>query len=236
MAGFNTHITTSTVVGIGYGSIAWAVFNVNPVTCMLSAGLCSVAGILPDLDSSSGKPVKETTSVIAAIVPLLMIDRWTKLGLSPESMALAGVLCYIVMRFGVAEFFKRYTKHRGMWHSVPAAISAALFAFLVVSGTEIEIRLFKAAAVFVGFMTHLVLDEIWSVERNGVRVRLKKSFGTAIKFWNHRSMWSNISTYAKLIILIAAAVGDPLLMEHFGYHQGNELQQIATEQIGTWFR
>lgn len=233
MAGFNTHITTSTIVGIGYGAAAYVFMpevangeTVTVTTCMLSAGLCSIAGILPDLDSGSGRPVKEITAFVAAMAPMLMLDRFRRFGMGPEEITLAGCIIYMVIRFGVAEVFKKYTKHRGMWHSVPAAICVALVAFLVVSSERLDVRLLKASAVFLGFMVHLILDEIWSVEWRGLTPRFKKSFGTAIKFWNPNSMWSNVSTYAKLAALLFAAVGDPLLMEHYHLHRSSdEMQQ-----------
>ncbi|MEX1042617.1 MAG: metal-dependent hydrolase [Pirellulaceae bacterium] len=236
MADFNTHISASTVAGIGMGTAGYLIFDLPETTCMIAAGLCSVAGTLPDLDSGSGRPFRETTAILAAIVPMLMIDRFQHLGMNAEAIALAGAITYIVVRFGVAELFRKYTVHRGMWHSIPAAFCCTLAAFLIVSGEVLDVRLFKAGAVFVGFMVHLILDEIWSVEWQGGTPKFKKSFGTAIKFWNPRSLWSNVSTYAKLIILIMAAVGDPLLMEHFGHHPKNEINQIATEQIQSIFR
>lgn len=236
MADFNTHISTSTVAGIGLGTAGYLIFDMPLTTSMIAAGLCSVAGMIPDLDSGSGRPFRETTAILAAIVPMLMVDRFQHLGMNAEAIALAGALTYILVRFGVAELFRKYTVHRGMWHSIPAAISCTLLAFLIVSGEVLEVRLFKAGAVFLGFMVHLILDEIWSIEWQGPKLRFKKSFGTAIKFWYPRSLWSNISTYAKLIILVAAAVGDPLIMEHYGYHPKHEIHQIATEEIQSFFR
>jgi len=55
MAGFKTHITVSTLTGIAYG--AWGYHSGAPLeTCILAGGLCSVSGMLPDLDSDSGRP------------------------------------------------------------------------------------------------------------------------------------------------------------------------------------
>lgn len=238
MADFNTHISTSTVVGVGVGIAGYFLLDTDEpnriISCMLGAGLCSLAGILPDLDSGSGRPLRETSNVLAAVIPMLMVDRWQHMGLSAEAIALAGALVYITIRFGVAEIFKRYTVHRGMWHSIPAAVSCGLLAFLVVSGENLEVRIFKSAAVFIGFMVHLILDEIWSVEWKGARMRLKSSFGTAIKFWYGKSLWSNISTYGKLIVLVVAAVGDPLMMEHYKFHPSHQQQEvIPTQQIAT---
>lgn len=246
MADFNTHITTSTIVGVGVGVAGNLFFDFPMTSCMLGAGLCSLAGILPDLDSGSGRPLRETSNVLAAVVPILMIDRLQRMNLGPEDIALAAAIVYIVIRFGVVEVFRRYTVHRGMWHSIPAAVSCALFAFLVVSGVDFEVRVFKSVCVFIGFMVHLILDEIWSVEWKGARIRFKSSFGTAIKFWYGKSLWSNVSTYVKLIVLVVAAVGDPMMMQHYHFHpseteqqqplaaepqplQQNNQQQMATE-------
>jgi membrane-bound metal-dependent hydrolase YbcI (DUF457 family) len=212
MAGFKTHFTTSTLVGIGYGAVGFV--NMVPLsTCLVAGGACSLAGILPDLDSDSGRPVKEIMSFTAAIVPALMIPRFHQMGLNTEQIVLACATVYLVIRFGIGDIFKNYTVHRGMWHSLPAAVVVGLLAFLLVSGSELPIRLYKSAAFVLGFLVHLVLDEIWSVEIRRGRMRIKKSFGTAFKLFTTKSIWPNVSTYGKLVLLIAAVKGDPYLME-----------------------
>jgi len=233
MAGFKTHITTSTVAGVGYGAAAHLLFEVPPSSCMLAAGLCSVSGMLPDLDSDSGVPIRETMAFAAAVVPMLMLDRFVHMGLNRESIVLAGALVYIIIRFGVSELLKRYTVHRGMWHSVPAALIAFLLAFVICSSELMWPRFFKAGAVLLGYVTHLVLDEIYSIEWGKLGPRTKKSFGTALKFWG-KSLWGNVSTYAKLILILALAVGDPLLMELGGYYKSDSYF-AARETVSEWF-
>jgi membrane-bound metal-dependent hydrolase YbcI (DUF457 family) len=228
MAGFKTHITTSTILGVGYGATAYLGFDMPLDKCMVAAGLCSVSGMLPDLDSDSGVPVRETSAFAAALIPMLMIERFQQLGLSAESMVLAAMLIYIVVRFGVTEIFKRYTVHRGMWHSLPAAATVTLLTFLICQCPEITTRMFKAGGVCLGFMSHLVLDEIYSVERKGVRVRLKKSFGTAIKFWG-KGWWPNISTYGKLAVVIMLVLSDPIAMKHLD-PDGSVAEKIEPEK------
>ncbi len=214
MAGFKTHVTVSTALGVGYGAVGLGL-DYPLETCLLAGGLCGVAGMLPDLDSKSGVPVREIMALAAAIVPMMMIDRFQQMNLGPESIVLAGSLIYIVIRFGVGEIFKLYTVHRGMWHSVPAAITCGLLAMFVCACDDYRMRVFKALAVFLGFMSHLVVDELWSIELRRGRLHFKSSFGTAIKFWG-KSLWGNISTYAKLIVMVAVTVGDPILMERLG--------------------
>jgi membrane-bound metal-dependent hydrolase YbcI (DUF457 family) len=174
---------------------------------LLATGLCAVAGMLPDLDSDSGVPLRETSMFASAIVPMLMIDRFRDMNLTHEAMALAAMLIYIGIRFFIVEFFRRWTVHRGMWHSIPAAASAGMLAYLVMPCPAENVRIYKSLAVLLGFIVHLVLDEIWSIEFRRGRFRIKSSFGTALKFWGD-GLWVNIGVYAKLFVLAYLAWGD----------------------------
>ena len=60
-----------------------------------------------------------------------------------------------------------------------------------------------AAAGGLGSLSHLVLDEIYSVDTRGVVPRCKKSFGSAVKLWGKHPT-ANFSTYAKLALVTAA--------------------------------
>jgi hypothetical protein len=215
MAGFQTHLAVSTLTGIGYGLWGYQC-GARLETSVLAGALCSVSGMLPDLDSDSGRPVQEMSAFAAAVVPMLMLDRFKEFGWSHESMALAGAAIYAAIRFGVAEIFKRYTVHRGMWHSLPACLACGLLAFLIVAGQDIAIRLFKAGAVSLGFLTHLVLDEIWSLQLRSGKLNVKRSFGTALKLFG-RDKWANLTMTGLLGMLAFMAIGDPMLMHHFGY-------------------
>ena len=217
MASFKTHMATSSLLGIGYGAAAYVGYDVPLSTCMLAGGLCSVSGMLPDIDSNTGVPIRESMAFAAAVVPMLMIDRFQHMGLNNESIALAGALIYLLIRFGLPEILKRFTVHRGMWHSVPAAAIAGLLAFMICSGEGINLRLFKSGGVLAGYVSHLLLDELFSIEWYRGRLRLKKSFGTALKMWG-KSPWANITTYGKLTALVVLAIGDPLFMENHGFH------------------
>jgi len=228
MAGFQTHIAVSTVTGIGYG--VWGYQCGAPLpACVLAGGLCSVSGMLPDLDSDSGRPVQEISCFAAAVIPLLMLERFKELGWSHETMALVGAGLYAAIRFGTAEIFRRYTVHRGMWHSLPACLACGLLAFIVVSGPDLAIRLFKAAAVSLGFLTHLVLDEIWSFQLRSGKLNVKKSFGTALKVFG-RDHTANLTMSGLLAVLAFIAVGDPMLMHRYGY-QVNVGPQTAEQFI-----
>jgi hypothetical protein len=197
--------------------------------------------MLPDLDSDSGRPLREATTLAAAVVPMLMVERFQRFGWGHETMVLAAGVLYLFIRFGLTEIFRRYTVHRGMWHSIPAAAVVGMIAFLIMASEDISIRLFKTIAVVLGFMSHLVLDEIWSVEFRRGQYRFKSSFGTALKLWGG-DRWANLTTYVKLIGLSYLVYQDHGFMSRFGAHDPNvphtarELLKILVESGSHWMR
>ena len=214
MAGFKTHITTSSVVGVGYAGLGYYV-GMPWESSLIAGGLCGVGGMLPDIDSDSGIPFRESMGFAAAIMPMMLLDRFRELGLNYEQIVLATGGMYLFVRFGLAKLLAKYTVHRGMFHSLPAALIFAGVVFLLCGSNDLQLRYFKACGVFLGVMTHLILDEIYSVEWAGGRWRFKKSFGTAIKLWGNNT-WSNISTYAKLVLVVLMILGEPMVMQRYG--------------------
>lgn len=209
VADFKTHITTSTVLGIGYAAGAYTVFHVPAPTCALAGVLCSVSGMLPDLDSDSGIPLRESLAFAAACVPMMLTPRLEAKMWSTETIVLAGALLYILVRFGLGAMLKKYTVHRGMFHSIPAAFIAVGCAFLLCATGDIYLRAFKAGGVLIGFFSHLILDEIWSIRVAGGRIGLKSSSGTAMKLWGSDN-WANLSCYGKLILVGVLVLNDPI--------------------------
>ncbi len=226
VADFKTHITGSTLVGIAFGYWGVTQQGMSVETGILAAGLCSVSGMLPDLDSDSGIPLRETSMFASAVVPILMLDRFREMQLSHESMVLATMLIYLGIRFVIVEFFRRFTVHRGMWHSLPAAATAGLAAYLVMPCPEESIRLFKTAAIVIGFLVHLILDEIWAIEFGFLRFRAKKSFGSALKLFGNNQL-SNLVVYAQVIFLAYLAWGDHDISDRIREHTRFDDPHIA---------
>ncbi|MBA3481125.1 MAG: metal-dependent hydrolase [Pirellulales bacterium] len=214
MAGFKTHITTSCFLGGGYAALG-AYYGLPIEAALVAGGLCGIGGMLPDIDSDSGVPVRETMGFAAAVTPMLLVDRFQHLGLNYEQMVLAAGASYLSVRFGFARLLKNYTVHRGMFHSIPALLIFTGVAFLLCGYGNLHLRYFKAAGVFIGVLSHLMLDEIFAVEWTGGRWRFKKSFGTALKLWGD-SAWGNFSTYSKLAVVAVLVLSEPSIMERYG--------------------
>jgi len=230
MADFKTHITTSSVLGIGYGIGGHFLFDVPIAHAIVAGSLCSVAGMLPDLDSKSGIPQREMLSFVAVIAPMLMLPRLDVYGLTTEHKVFVAGILYVVIRFGIGSLFRKYTKHRGMWHSIPAALIAGLATFMICLSPELDTRIYKAWAVVLGFVSHLFLDEIYAVNWQGKLPKTKKSFGTALKFFGNNS-FANVMTYAKLVLLVSIVAGDDYMIECLCEQEMN-----PPETAIDWFR
>src|SRR5689334_15545024 len=101
MAAFKQHVTFSSVLGVGYAAGLKAL-GVEWTHGALAGTLCGVAGMLPDLDSDSGRPVRELFGFTAVAIPLLLTRRLENVGATPEGTILLGAALYLAIRFGIA--------------------------------------------------------------------------------------------------------------------------------------
>jgi len=184
MASYRGHLIFSTALGIGYGAAAHWYFGLDDMTSLLAAGLTSASGLLPDLDSDSGVPVRALFGLSAVVVPLLMLRRLLAAALPVEQIIAALTGTYLTIRYGLAALFKRITVHRGMFHSIPAMLIAGLAVFLIYHHPQIEMRFCLAGGAMLGFLSHLVLDELCSVNLDGMHLHLNKAAGSALKFFS----------------------------------------------------
>ncbi len=83
-----------------------------------------------------------------------------------------------------------------------------------------SIRLFKTLAVFIGVMSHLILDEMWSVDFRRGRYYFKSSFGTALKFWG-RERVPNLVAYSIMVFFAVLVYHDEGFMQRFGYREAD---------------
>lgn len=207
MADYRTHITVSGLLGVGYGVSASAFLGFNPVEGALAGCLTWISGMLPDLDSESGRPVREVFGVTAALAPMMMMSHLQRWGGTAEGATLLAVLMYIAIRHGAGLILGRLSVHRGMFHSIPAMLIAAEMTYLCYHGVSATVRLLMAGGVALGFASHLVLDEIYSVELSGMKVKLKSSAGSAVKMYG-KCLMSNMFAWGLMLTLTYAVITD----------------------------
>jgi membrane-bound metal-dependent hydrolase YbcI (DUF457 family) len=207
VAGFRTHITVSTLCGIGYGGAAVQPLGFTTEAGILAAGITGIGGMLPDLDSASGRPVREMFGLAAVLVPLMLMHRLKHAGVSEEGILATFLFGYFFIRYVLVDVFKQFTVHRGMYHSIPAMLIAGLCVYLAYHSPNVRIRILLGCGVMIGFLSHLVLDEIYSVDWKGMKPKLKSSAGSAVKFASP-SLPATVTCYLLLGVLLYLAYLD----------------------------
>jgi len=234
MAGFRMHIGTSCALGCGYAGVLYSMYGVPAPTATVAGALCGFAGMLPDLDSDYGVPLREAMSFAAATVPVFLVNRFESLHLSRNAIIIIAIGLYLFVRFGIGTMIRKFTVHRGMFHSIPAMLIFGGITYLLTGTSPTNERFMMAGGVMGGFFSHLLLDEIYSFEFKSGRWRTKKSFGTAMKLWGDDG-WTNFSAYAKVAVVGMGIVGDHSYLSNFTANRPELAKQIndALEVIGT---
>ncbi|MEB4591472.1 metal-dependent hydrolase [Candidatus Thiothrix sp. Deng01] len=188
MANFSTHITVA-AAGAGLLSVLFLQVGLaGPREAMLLALLGTIGGILPDIDLEHAYPSRIMFSLFGIIAAFLLVFA-RKSELSIVELWGMGLVAFAVIRFPVWMIFNQYTVHRGSIHSLVAALLfmflTAAFAYHVMGEKPFMAWLF-GLFVFLGFVLHLLLDELYSVDF--MNSKIKKSFGTALKIldWKKR--------------------------------------------------
>ena len=99
--------------------------------------------------------------------------------------------------------FKKLTHHRGIFHSIPAAILSILITFSVLKPFHFNLNamMMISLAVGIGYLSHLVLDELNStVNLGGFPFIPNKALGTALKFYSN-NMVISLALYFVILLL-----------------------------------
>lgn len=213
MANFHTHLNVALVASSIPASlgIVSGVYGAVDGVVLLIAG--AIGGLLPDIDLNHSKISRIGFNVASGVGAgfgiLLSVNHHPA---TPLHSLLWGGLAFLVFRYGVFGIFGRVTVHRGMVHSVPymAVLSLILVNFLYfLLKIPLDFAWLVGAFVFFGSLIHLILDEIYSVNILGLKV--KKSFGTAFKFFDKTAPIGYAFLYLFLIMLWLMTPFTPIL-------------------------
>lgn len=202
MANFQTHLNVGIFVS---GAAVLALHGVGLVESGTTLGYFAlgVAGsLLPDIDADASKPVRAFFNVLAVasgfVLTLPLSGR-----LLPLDLALIWAGIYLSLRFILFESFSRLTVHRGIWHSWLGIGAATLITVNLAHwglGRSPESAWVAGLMVGIGYLTHLCLDEIYSVDL--LNSRVKRSFGTALKLFSLADPRSSLGMLAMVLVLV----------------------------------
>lgn len=226
MANFRTHLTGGALIA---GAAAFASYGeglTNTAETQVLFVLGTASSLLPDIDADDSKPVRGLFSLVGIVVGFLVAFRLAgRVGLFEQVMIWIGVA--LVVAFPVRWAFARLTIHRGIWHSLLMAVVISLAATVVAEallGLSASLAWLAGGFVLLGYLSHLTMDEIASVDLLDRRV--KRSFGTALKPLSLRA-WPWSLVLIGLAVVLIGLTPDPTPVLAGVGQLGIETEQIA---------
>ena len=205
MANFNTHLAVASV-GSGLCATVALAGHAAPNNYLLTLTLAgTIGGILPDIDLERAVPARMLFSVlgiVAAFIALFTLQEQHSIA----ELWLVWLGAYFITRFGVYKAFERRTHHRGIFHSILAGVFFMILTadiFSRVLGQPPAQAWLTGLFLFIGFLIHLALDEIYSVDVEGRTI--KKSFGTALKLFDTHSLGASAVMAVALVAVLLAS-------------------------------
>lgn len=209
MANFQTHLGVGTAV-VGLAALAAhgeGLSDFPRTQWLFFVGVA--ASLLPDIDADDSHPVRGFFALLGVAAGFFLATAlWDRLRFIELALLWVGVWLFVAFPLRLA--FSRLTVHRGIFHSLLMAGAVALAVVNVAAhGLALEPTpswLFGAFALL-GYLTHLTLDEIASIDLTGNRV--KRSFGTALKPLSTRSWGASLLVFGLALGLFYSAPAAP---------------------------
>ena len=214
MANFATHLGWGAV---GAGLLASTAYVINIVPESSDIMTLTIAGtigsVLPDIDLEKAVPSRMLFTGLGLGLAFIVLFN-LRVTYSIAELWLIWLGVFLLFRFGAYHVFHRAAKHRGAFHSLLAA------AFFMVATAAIlshglhhtsVVAWMGGAFVFLGYVIHLVLDELYAVDFAGGH--LKKSFGSALKLYEAKSVIMSVFLLAATLVLIYVAPSPARFLE-----------------------
>ena len=197
MANFNTHITYAAAASGLLSVLCLQIGLVSQNEALMLALTGTIGGILPDIDLKRSYPSQLLFGMLGIIAAFSVVFRYEdKLSIIELWIVGSGTLWFV--RYPLWSLFHLNTTHRGSIHSIVAGLFVSFSTVAVMShffNTNNILAWFFGLFMFFGFIIHLLLDELYSVDFSNRRI--KRSFGTAMKILDARKP-------AKSIMLVAS--------------------------------
>ena len=219
MANFPTHIAVGTVVSGALATVTLATGMVAPqnIVAVTAAGV--LGSVLPDIDLEESRPAKAMFSGLAVFFSFAVLFSLEQ-KYSVAEMLILWLGTLLLVRYVAKEIFFRISYHRGVWHSLLATVFCALVTVWIYSkllAKDDAIAWLAGGFLAVGYLTHLILDEIYSVDV--MDTRIKSSFGTAIKLWDYKHLGHSSAMIIAAIIVFMFTPPTQVFLENITSRQ-----------------
>jgi len=235
MANFKTHLAVAAACSgvMATGFLEAGVAAPRDVGLYFVMG--TLGGILPDIDADHSVPGRMMFSFFALVIAFLTL--FSRAGVySIAELSILWAVTYVVVRYVIFLMFARLSVHRGVFHSL---LAAAFFGLLTTSLAYHLFRLSTLGAwisglfVSVGYMIHLVLDEVYSVDLTGARV--KRSFGTALKLISSNVKTTGLLVLATMLVFYTTPSADRFVRTVLNFDTYKSIKGQLLPKAG-WFK
>lgn len=211
MASFPTHFSFGIALGVIGAMLAVGLSLVSEPAFVITLFLAAALGaILPDMDSDSSVPFHVSFGSLAFVAAALsFFSVWKESPDDIQALIIFPVGTAFIVWVIIGAIFKRFTKHRGIVHSIPATLLSGLTTFFVAShfGFSDTESFLLGLSMMLGFLGHLVLDEIWAaVNFQGKLFVPNKALGSALKLYSGDTV-ANLVVFGAVLFLLAGNVG-----------------------------
>ncbi len=187
MPNFKAHLTVASVSsGLFLNYAMPLTMAPSSIAFALAAG--TAGGLIPDLDCPTSRPRRLAITAAATIAATWLFTTLTTVGLggkAPLALPVAGVasiLGFLFVALGLELLLRAYADHRGLFHSLPAAlIYAGIVAHLALANLWADPKVVWLLS-FLGVLSHLLLDAIFSCTLNPLKL-YSKDYKTSIFLW-----------------------------------------------------
>ena len=201
MAEHQSHISFSFFLAVLYALAGLVIFNIAPEHVLLGAVVVTIAGMLPDVDGGGQSAAHELGGMLAAVFPLLLIESFHTLRAGGVARIALVVICsYMLARIFVVRGLQQFTVHRGMIHSVPAAIITAQLTYLLFWDLPLLPKIFVSLAALFGFMSHLLMDAYTNINIVGRAMGKQQKQQPALKFFGN-TLGTTLAMYGGVLVL-----------------------------------
>ena len=200
MADFKAHTSLGTLLGLLLGTVSFISDFCSLIGGIVILFLAATSSAAPDIDSDTGRPRELVLSFLGIAIPIVLLFNISD-STSSENILAATLISFFLVRYILGYLLAKFTVHRGLWHSIPAAVLCSEITYLLFFDLPVKVRLLYALSAFGGFISHLLLDEMYSVKV--LALDTKRSFGTALKFTGP----SKLQTFLLYFLIFCSAVG-----------------------------
>jgi len=239
MANFNTHFAVGASVSAIISSSLLAMEVLEPNHAVVAFAIGTFGSLMPDIDSNSSKATGVGFTVVSLLITILFMFAQAHIYSIVEMLIMGGGL-FITLRFAFIEVFRKFSRHRGIFHSIPMALIWGLITTILMYrffGFDPLVAWIYGILMGLGYMVHLLLDEVYSVDLRNRRI--KRSAGTAFKLFsvrNNMDALKYILLYSILVGLLMYAPDSSIVKRTLFSHDGwSRFIDVLLPNDGRWF-